>query len=125
MTEAGMTLGTPAYMAPEQAQGKEVDKRADVWAFGVLLYEMLAGRRPFLGDTVQATLAAVLTKEPDLSIVPARVRPLLRACLKKDPRGATLEHRRLAVAVSRGGQAPLPLRRPRRVGRRGWLRRPR
>ncbi len=72
-------------MAPEQAQGKEVDKRADVWAFGVLLYELLTGRRPFLGDSVQATLAAVLAKEPDLSIVPARVRPLLRACLKKDP----------------------------------------
>ncbi len=86
LTEAGMTLGTPAYMAPEQAQGKEVDKRADVWAFGVLLYEMLTGRRPFVGDSVQATLAAVLAKEPDLSIVPAHVRPLLRACLKKDPR---------------------------------------
>jgi eukaryotic-like serine/threonine-protein kinase len=85
LTEAGTALGTPAYMAPEQAQGKEVDKRADVWAFGVLLYELLTGRRPFLGDSMPATLAAVLTKEPDLSIVPARVRPLLRACLKKDP----------------------------------------
>jgi Tol biopolymer transport system component/predicted Ser/Thr protein kinase len=86
LTEVGMALGTPAYMAPEQAQGKAVDKRADVWAFGVLLYELLTGRRAFPGDSMQATLAAVLTKEPDLSIVPARVRPLLRACLKKDPR---------------------------------------
>ena len=86
LTEVGMALGTPAYMAPEQAQGKAVDKRADVWAFGVLLYELLTGRRAFPGDSMQATLAAVLTKEPDLSIVPARVRPLLRACLRKDPR---------------------------------------
>jgi Tol biopolymer transport system component len=86
LTEVGARMGTPSYMAPEQAQGKEVDKRADVWAFGVLLYELLTGSRPFSGDSVQATLAAVLTREPDLSIVPARVRPLLRACLKKDPR---------------------------------------
>ena len=86
VTEAGMAIGTPAYMAPEQAQGKEVDKRADVWAFGVLLYELLTGRRPFRGDSVQTTLTEVLTKDPDLTIVPARVRPLLRACLKKDPR---------------------------------------
>jgi Tol biopolymer transport system component/predicted Ser/Thr protein kinase len=85
LTEAGTALGTPAYMAPEQAQGKEVDKRADVWAFGVLLYELLTGRRPFLGDSMRETLASVLTQEPDLSIVPARVRPLLRACLMKDP----------------------------------------
>ncbi len=85
LTQVGATIGTPAYMAPEQAQGKEVDKRADVWAFGVLLYELLTGRRPFPGDSAQATLAAVLAKEPDLSIVPSRVRPLLRACLKKDP----------------------------------------
>jgi Tol biopolymer transport system component len=86
LTEVGTTIGTPAYMAPEQAQGKAIDRRADVWAFGVVLYEMLAGRRPFRGDSVQATLAAVLTSEPDFAIVPARVRRLLRACLKKDPR---------------------------------------
>ncbi len=85
LTEAGAAMGTPAYMAPEQAQGKEVNKRADVWAFGVLVYELLTGRRPFQGESMRATLAAVLTTEPDLTIVPARVRPLLRACLKKDP----------------------------------------
>ncbi|SPE43287.1 Serine/threonine protein kinase (fragment) [Candidatus Sulfopaludibacter sp. SbA3] len=84
-TEAGIVMGTPAYMAPEQAQAKEVDKRADVWAFGVLLYELLTGRRPFPGDSMQETLAAVLTREPDLSIVPVRMRPLLRACLMKNP----------------------------------------
>ncbi len=86
LTEAGATLGTPAYMAPEQAQGNEVDKRADVWAFGVLLYELLTGNRAFKGDSVQSTLAAVLTKEPPLDKLPTRVRRLLRACLKKDPR---------------------------------------
>ncbi len=125
MTEAGMTLGTPAYMAPEQAQGKEVDKRADVWAFGVLLYEMLAGRRPFQGDTAPATLAAVLTKEADLSIVPGRVRPLLRACLKKDPaeRLSNIGDWQLLLAED-DGAAPAAAK-PRRVGRPGWLRRPR
>src|SRR5580698_9554023 len=86
LTEAGAALGTPAYMAPEQAQGNEVDKRADVWAFGVLLYELLTGHRAFKGDSVQSTLAAVLTKEPPLEKLPARVRRLVRACLKKDPR---------------------------------------
>ena len=86
LTQAGTTLGTPAYMAPEQAQGKDVDKRADVWAFGVLLYELLTGRGPFRADSVQATLAAVLTQEPDWNQVPAQLRRLLRACLKKNPR---------------------------------------
>jgi serine/threonine protein kinase len=102
VTEAGMAIGTPAYMAPEQAQGKEVDKRADVWAFGVLLYELLSGRRPFRGDSVQTTLTEVLTKDPDLTIVPARVRPLLPACLKKDPRErlSNIGDWRLLVALS-------------------------
>jgi serine/threonine protein kinase len=86
VTESGTAMGTPAYMSPEQAQGKETDKRADVWAFGVVLYELLTGQRPFHGDSVQATLAAVLTKEPDLEKVPLPVRRLLRGCLKKDPR---------------------------------------
>ena len=86
VTQAGTTLGTPAYMAPEQAQGKPVDKRADVWAFGVLLYELTTGRGPFRADSVQATLAAVLTQEPDWNKVPAQLQRLLRACLKKDPR---------------------------------------
>ena len=86
LTQAGTTLGTPAYMAPEQAMGNEVDKRSDVWAYGVLLYELFTGDRAFKGDSVQSTLAAVLTKEPPLDKLPARVRRLLRACLKKDPR---------------------------------------
>src|SRR5262249_10069679 len=85
-TQAGVILGTAAYMAPEQARGHEVDKRADVWAFGVVLYEMLTGGRLFEGPTVSDTLAAVLTKEPDWSVIPARVLGLLGLCLTKDPR---------------------------------------
>jgi Tol biopolymer transport system component len=83
-TRAGMILGTAAYMAPEQARGKAVDKRADIWAFGVVLYEMLTGKRLFDGDTVSDILAGVLKTEPDLSSVPVQVRRLLRSCLQKD-----------------------------------------
>src|SRR4029077_7690616 len=84
-TRAGMILGTAAYMSPEQAQGKPVDKRADIWAFGVVLYEMLTGRRMFQGETVSETLAAVLTKEPEWERVPAKVQRLLKRCLERDP----------------------------------------
>jgi eukaryotic-like serine/threonine-protein kinase len=85
-TRAGMILGTAAYMSPEQARGKTVDKRADIWAFGVVLFEMLAGKQLFEGETVSDTLAQVLTKEPDWAQVPARVRRLLKKCLEKDPK---------------------------------------
>jgi predicted Ser/Thr protein kinase len=85
-TRVGQILGTAAYMAPEQARGKAVDKRADIWAFGVVLYEMLTGRRLFEGESVTDTLSAVLTKEPDWERVPAKARPLLRSCLEKDPK---------------------------------------
>src|SRR5215467_2527247 len=80
----GLILGTAAYMSPEQAKGRPVDKRADIWAFGVVLYEMLTGRRLFDGDSATGSLAAVLTKEPELERVPAKVRPLLSSCLEKD-----------------------------------------
>jgi Tol biopolymer transport system component len=83
-TQAGMILGTAAYMAPEQARGKVVDKRADIWAFGVVLYEMLTGEQLFQGETVSDTLASVLTKDPDLTRVPVKVRRLLQGCLEKD-----------------------------------------
>ena len=86
LTVAGMILGTAGYMSPEQAKGKVADKRADIWAFGVVLYEMLTGKRLFAGETVSETLAAVLKEQPDLNRVPARVRPLLRRCLEKDPK---------------------------------------
>ncbi len=85
-TRAGQILGTAAYMAPEQARGKGLDKRADIWAFGVVLYEMLTGRRLFEGETVTDTLAAVLSKEPAWERVPLKARPLLRSCLEKDPK---------------------------------------
>ncbi len=90
MTEAGMILGTAGYMAPEQARGEAVDHRADVWGFGVLLYEMLSGARLYDGATASDTLAAVLLKEPDWSRVPASelssIGRLLRWCLEKEPR---------------------------------------
>ena len=81
-----MILGTAAYMAPEQARGKPVDKRADIWAFGVVLYEMLTGRRPFEGEDVSTTLAAVIKAEPRWERVPRQVQRLLKKCLEKDPR---------------------------------------
>jgi serine/threonine protein kinase len=85
-TIVGTILGTAAYMAPEQARGKTVDRRADIWAFGVVLYEVLTGKQLFGGETVSDVLAAVLRAEPDLSAVPARVRPLIAKCLEKDPK---------------------------------------
>jgi serine/threonine-protein kinase len=85
-TRQGLVLGTAPYMSPEQAQGKAADHRADVWAFGVVLYELLTGRRPFSGETVQDTLASILRDEPDWRAVPERARRLLRHCLEKDPR---------------------------------------
>jgi serine/threonine-protein kinase len=85
-TRAGVILGTAAYMAPEQARGSAVDRRADIWAFGVLLYEMLTGRHTFSGETVTDVLASVMKDQPDLSRVPERVRPALERCLAKDRR---------------------------------------
>jgi serine/threonine-protein kinase len=89
-TQAGIILGTAAYMAPEQARGKAADKRADVWAFGCVLYEMLTGRRAFDGDDFSTTLAAVLKTDPDWSALPEAVPPSLRRllgrCLRKDPK---------------------------------------
>ncbi len=86
LTQAGLILGTAAYMSPEQARGEPVDKRADIWAFGVILYELLTGERLFQGKTVTDVLAVVLTKQPDLTKVPVQVRKLLRRCLEKDPK---------------------------------------
>ena len=85
MTLPSLVLGTPAYMAPEQAQGQSADRRVDVWAFGVILYEMVTGARPFRGASLQETFAAVLTAEPDWTRVPSALQPLLRACLDRDP----------------------------------------
>ena len=89
MTQAGVILGTAAYMSPEQARGRVVDKRTDVWAFGCVLFEMLTGARAFGGDTVTDTLARVLEREPDWHMLPASlptaVRTVLDRCLRKDP----------------------------------------
>ena len=85
-TMAGAIMGTAAYMAPEQARGQNVDKRADIWAFGVIVYELLTGTALFEAPTVSDTLAAVLTRPIDLTLVPERFRPLLRRCLERDQR---------------------------------------
>ena len=85
-TQAGVVLGTAAYMAPEQAKGKPVDKRADIWAFGVVLYEMVTGKRLFAGDDLSETLASVIKDKPDLSEVPPELHTLLTKCLEKDPK---------------------------------------
>ena len=88
-SQAGVILGTAAYMSPEQARGEPVNKRADVWAFGVVFYEMMTGRRPFEGRTVSDTLASVLARDPDLDALPTNTPPavhrLLRRCFEKEP----------------------------------------
>ena len=90
MTGVGVLLGTAAYMSPEQAKGREADKRSDIWAFGCVLYEMLTGKRPFDGEDVSDTLANVLKIEPDWSALPSAIPPairtLLQSCLTKDRR---------------------------------------
>ena len=90
LTQAGVILGTAAYMSPEQARGQHLDKRTDIWAFGVVVLEMLTGKRTFGGDTVSDAIAAVLTQEPDWSQLPTAIHPhvtdVIRRCLRKDPR---------------------------------------
>ena len=93
VTEAGtgeaVILGTAAYMSPEQARGKPLDKRTDIWSFGCVLYECLTGRMAFPAETVSDTIAAILEREPDWSLLPeatpAKIRDLLRRCLQKNP----------------------------------------
>jgi serine/threonine protein kinase/Tol biopolymer transport system component len=85
-TTAGMIMGTAAYMSPEQARGQTVDRRADIWALGVVLWELLTGKQLFCGDTVSDILASVLKEEPNLERVPAKVRPLLKRCLEREPK---------------------------------------
>src|ERR1700739_2889351 len=90
LTEEGRILGTPAYMSPEQARGKPIDKRTDIWAFGCLLYELLTGKAAFRGETITDTLARVLEREPDWQAfppsIPVKVRELLQRSLEKDLR---------------------------------------
>jgi serine/threonine protein kinase/Tol biopolymer transport system component len=89
-TQLGVVLGTAAYMSPEQAKGKTADQRADVWAFGVVLFEMIAGKQLFTGETASEVMASVMKEEPDWNLLPANLAPalrrLLRRCLEKDPK---------------------------------------
>jgi len=105
-THAGIIIGTAGYMSPEQARGKKVDKRADIWAFGVVLWEMLTGERLFAGETISDTLAAVLTKTPDLSELPdgtpSSLRWVLERCLERDPRKRLRDVGEARLAIERG-----------------------
>ncbi|HUF46354.1 MAG TPA: protein kinase, partial [Vicinamibacterales bacterium] len=110
-TQLGVILGTAAYMAPEQARGKTVDRRADVWAFGCVLYEMLTGRRAFEGDEMTDVLARVIEREPDWSALPATTPPAIRElvgrCLHKDAkqRLRDIGEARVAIDTARAGRA--------------------
>ena len=103
MTRAGVILGTAAYMSPEQAKGKPVDKRADIWAFGAVLYELLTGKRAFEGETIAETIAAVLKSEPDWGKLPRdtpwRIKELLDDCLQKEARDRfhDISHTRIQI----------------------------
>jgi serine/threonine protein kinase/Tol biopolymer transport system component len=124
MTAAGIILGTAAYMSPEQARGLPLDKRADIWAFGCVLYELLTGRRPFAGATVSDTIAAILTREPDWHAlppdVPVTVRQVLSHCLEKDSRRRLRDigdlrletNAQSEAAAAPGGKVRAPVRVP-------------
>src|SRR6185369_373568 len=119
-TNAGVILGTAAYMAPEQARGKSVDTRADIWAFGVVLYELLTGRRLFEGEDVTETLAAVVLREPDWAGIPPEVRRLLKKCLEKDPKKRLRDIGDVCELLEESGtglQPVLPAPAPSRLGK--------
>ena len=109
-TAAGVILGTAAYMSPEQARGKPLDKRTDVWAFGAVLFEMLTGKRAFEGETVSDTLAAVLMKEPDWAALPeetpGNVRDLLRRCLRREAKQRLRDIGDARIALEEEAAAP-------------------
>ena len=113
-TAMGMIIGTAAYMSPEQARGQAVDRRADIWAFGAVLYEMLAGTRAFPGETVSDTLAAVLKTDPAWTRLPAEtppaVRRLLARCLERDPRQRLQAIGEARIVLSSPNQLPDALR---------------
>jgi len=125
-TRTGVIMGTAAYMSPEQARGKTVDKRADIWAFGVLLYEMLTGRPMFLADTVAETLASVLRAEIDLTHLPIDtpqgIRRLIRRCLQRDPkqRLRDIGDARIELDAADDASPPAVLAAP-APARRSWL----
>ena len=112
-TVPGVILGTAAYMSPEQARGKLADKRSDVWAFGVVLYEMLTGRRPFDGASVTEILSAVVRDTPNLSAVPSNLQRLLEKCLEKDPRKRLRDISSVALFFDEALPAAVTARTPR------------
>jgi serine/threonine-protein kinase len=122
MTAAGIVLGTAAYMAPEQARGRPVDPRADIWAFGCVLYEMLTGQSPFGGEDITIVLARVLERSPEWSALPAAVPPAVRRtlelCLEKDPRQRIADIRDVKLALA--GRFVLPVPAPAAAARRAW-----
>ena len=124
-TQMGVIMGTAAYMSPEQARGKQVDKRSDIWAFGVVLYEILVGVRPFTGDDVSQTIAQVIERAPDLVALPEStpppIRRLLRRCFEKEPSerlrdigDARLEIREARATADADGSRPVEVPRTRR-----------
>jgi Tol biopolymer transport system component len=120
MTQAGMILGTAAYMSPEQARGKPVDKRTDIWAFGVVLYEVITGKRLFEGEDLAETLASVVKGRPDLSGVSANVRSLLERCLEKDPKKRLRDIGDMELLLAEPS-VPAAAAAPSRVGRLPWI----
>ena len=128
-TMAGTILGTAAYMSPEQAKGKPVDRRADIWAFGVVFVEMLTGKQLYTGETAQETLALVIMKEVPHdklpSNTPAAIRILLRRCLEKDPRQRLRDIGEARIAIERVGEAPAETVAPAPTAQRrrpfGWI----
>jgi Tol biopolymer transport system component len=133
LTVAGAVLGTAAYMSPEQARGYEVDRRSDIWSFGVIVFEMLTGERLFAGETATDTLAAVLRKDPDWDLVPADADPLLvqicRRCLVRDPKKRMRDIGEVRVAledessamIGASGVGVLAAAAPERASGRPWL----
>ncbi len=120
-TEVGLIMGTAGYMAPEQAAGKVVDKRADIWAFGVVLFELVTGKGLFTGETVSHTLAHVLTREIDLSQAPAAVRPLLGRCLDRDVKTRLRDIGEARVAIQKILLGPAEVEKKVPVRGRPWL----
>ena len=120
-TRAGVILGTAAYMSPEQAAGRPVDRRADIWAFGAVLYEMLTGCRSFAGESIVETLAGVIKQEPDWARLPAEtpaaIRRLLKRCLEKDSRRRLRDIGEARIGTRRGALRPHGHHRVARHGR--------